>query len=85
MGLVMRNCQLTHRGYKIEISVSISFPLVHTSMLLSHSLLEINWQHLYFSFCRYFKTTVKWLSSCEDELTADLHGSSKVAIETVLL
>lgn len=86
--LAATTCQLTHRGYKIEISVSVSFPLVHKSMffmLLSHFLLEMNRHHLFLSFCRCFKTTVRWLSSCEDEFTADLHGFNKVTIETVLL
>lgn len=45
--------QLTHRCYKTVISSTLSFPLVHNSMLfilLSHSLLEIKRQHLYFLF-----------------------------------
>lgn len=86
--LAATTCQITHRGYKTEIFISISFPLMHSSMLsmlLSHSLLEINRQQIFFRFCRCFKTTAKWLSSYEDELTAELDGSSKVAIETVIL
>lgn len=85
--LAATTCQLTHRGYNTEISVHRSFQLVHNSMLfvlLSHSLLEIKRQHLYFSFCRCFRTTVKWLSSYEGELTAHLPGSNNMAVETVL-
>lgn len=31
--LAATTCQLTHRGYKTEISNSLSFPLVHNSIL----------------------------------------------------